>query len=431
MKRNTGKCLLLLCLMLPASGIAGSIESVFEDAARYTVKIETTTEHPFLNDQQGRTFGAGFLIDRDKGWILTNRHVVAEAPSQVEVRFIDSDYRPAEKLYLDPQVDLALIRIARESIPRNAIEARLGCRDNPKMGNEVVIFGHPSGLNFTGTRGIISGTTFVGGNESLQTDAPLNSGNSGGPLIDISSGRVVGVSEARYDADESEGLNLTVSIRHACKIIALMAAGKNPSPPALPVVFVKHDSDAPQLVVANAYFADRSLLQPGDVILGVAGEDQATHNIDQLMFLLRGRSGPVELLIERGGRRMPVRLPLEPEPSLLEREALSVSGMTLLNYRPIDRVEGGFDDRVIVVHSAQGSLAYDAWFEAWDSIYSINGTRVASIAEVRELLAPFEGSDDYVGFVVRVRSDAFDRLYDYHRLSLRVRDLKLLRHRAE
>ena len=427
MIRKSAGCLSMLVL-LPLAAVAGPIESVFEDAARYTVKIETTTEQPFADDLQGRIFGAGFLVDRQQGWILTNRHVVAEAPSRVEVRFIDSDYSTAEKLYLDPQVDLAVIRIPPASIPGGAIEARLGCDETPRMGNEVVIFGHPSGLDFTGTRGIISGTSFVSGNESLQTDAPLNSGNSGGPLISIASGRVVGVSEARYDAEESEGLNLTVSIKHACRILELMAAGENPSPPALPIVFVEYDSDNPRLVVANAYFADRSLLRHGDVILGIDGEDQPTRNIDQLKFRLRGRSGEVGLSIERDGRQLRVVIPLEPEPRMLDREALGVSGMTLLNYRPVDRVEGGFDDRVIVAHAAKGSLAYDAWFESRDWIYSINGRRVGNITEVRELLAPFENTDSEVSFIVRVRSESIDRLYEYHQLSLRIRDLQILRH---
>ena len=428
MKIVSGSSLLLACLLMPVAAGARSIESVFQDAARYTVKIETSTEYPFLGDRKGTTFGAGFLVDRGKGWILTNRHVVSEAPSLVSVRFRDSDYITAEKLYLDPQVDLALIRIPEDKIPRAAEEAELGCNEIPQMGNAVVIFGHPSGLNFTGTRGIISGTTFVGGNESLQTDAPLNSGNSGGPLINIETGRVVGVSEARYDADESEGLNLTVSIDHACKIIALLEAGKDPSPPMMPVVFVEHDNDDPRLVVANAYYEDRSLLRSGDEIVGVEGETRVTRNIDQLKFLLRGRRGRAVLEVVREGRAVKVGIPLVPEPRLLDRQALGVSGMTLLDYRPIDRAEGGFDDHVIVVHSAEGSIAYDSWFEAWDSIYAVGGRRVRNIFEVFDLLAPYESTGEPVDIVVRVRSEAFDRLYDYHRLSLRVRDLRILRH---
>ena len=422
----TGLLFFFLFGVQPAQ--AGSIEAVFEDAARYTVKIETTTEHPFLDDQLGTTIGAGFLVDRDKGWILTNRHVVAEAPSKVEVRFIGSDYIAAQKVYLDPQVDLALIRIPVEAIPDEAIEAELGCYETPRMGNAVVIFGHPSGLNFTGTRGIISGTTFVGGNESLQTDAPLNSGNSGGPLIGIDSGKVVGVSEARFDADESEGLNLTVSIDHACRIIELIEAGRDPSPPALPIVFVEHNSDAPRLLVARAYFADRSLLRGGDVILGIDGIDGQVENIDQLKYLLRGGGPSVRLVVHRDGGEIVVSVPISPQARLLERRALAVSGMTLLDYAPIDREEGRRDDHVIVAHSTEGSEAYNAWFEARDSIFTINGAGVESIDDVYRVLKPFDGSGEPVSIVVRVPSDSYDKIFDYHELSLEVRDLEIISH---
>ena len=422
------KALALAFLCAASSLQAASIEEVFEQAALYTVKIETTVEHPFLDDPFGTSFGAGFLIDRQRGWILTNRHVVAEAPSEVELRFIDSEYIAAEKVYLDPQIDLALIRIPVDAIPDDAIEAGLGCYEAPRMGNAVVIFGHPSGLNFTGTRGIVSGTTFVSGNESLQTDAPLNSGNSGGPLISIASGKVIGVSEARFDADDSEGLNLTVSIDHACRILELIEAGRDPSPPALPIVFVEYNSDAPRLVVARAFFADRSLLHGGDVVVGIDGIDQRIENVDQLKYLLRGRGPSADLRVERAGRETIVTIPLVPEPSLLERRALVVSGMTLLDYAPIDRDDGRFDDRVIVAHSAEGSAAYNAWFETWDSIYTINGQRVESIDDVYRKLEPFDGGDTPVSIVVRVNSDSFDKIYDYHELWLEVRGLGMISH---
>jgi C-terminal processing protease CtpA/Prc len=181
-------------------------------------------------------------------------------------------------------------------------------------------------------------------------------------------------------------------------------------------------------VVANAYYEDRSLLRSGDVIRGVEGEPRVTENIDQLKFLLRGRRGQAVLRVERDGRELRIVVPLEPEPGLLERKALGVSGMTLLDYRPIDRAEGGFDDRVIVVHSAEGSIAYDSWFEKWDSIYSINGRRVKNIVEVFELLAPYNGTEEAVDILVRVRSEDFGRQFDYHRLTLRVRDLQVLQH---
>ena len=365
---------------------AASIETVFDDAALYTVKIETTTRHPYINDTHGTITGAGFLINKAKGWVLTNRHVAAEAPSSVNVRFKGGDYFAAEKFYLDPQIDLALVRIPGEAIPQNATEARLGCNEKPEMGNPVVVFGHPAGLNFTGTRGIISGTTFVGGNESLQTDAPLNSGNSGGPLISLKSGKVVGVSQAKISRNDTEGLNLTVSIDHVCKIVSLIEADRDPSPPSFPIVFIAHDSDRPRLVVARSYYADKSLLEFGDIIKRVSGTTEQITNIDHLMYQLRGVKEAADLVIERNGEKMIVTLPFTPQPKMLEQTGLALSGMTLSNFNPIDRGEGGYEDAVYVAHVAQGLEAYNAWFEDSDLIYSIQGKRVFSTDEVHQLM---------------------------------------------
>lgn len=416
----------VVSMIFSSIAFAGSIESVFQDAARYTVKIETTTEQPYMDDSQGMVFGAGFLVDKKKGWILTNRHVVAEAPSWVEVKFIDSDYVTAEKIYLDPQVDLALIRIPIESIPRDSIEADLGCSEKPQMGNAVVIFGHPSGLNFTGTRGIISGTTFTGDNESLQTDAPLNGGNSGGPLISVATGKVVGVSEATFDKNESESLNLTVSIKHACKIISLLEEGKDPSPPVIPVIFIEHDLDDPRLAVARSYYSDKSLLETGDVITRINGSDEPITNIENLKFQLRGPMKSADIVIERNGKERVVTLPLLQQPELLEQKGLAVSGMTMLDFNPIGKREDGESDNVFVAHVSRGSHAEAAWFDSKDSIYSINGERVYSTADIYRALLPMNNTETDANVVVKVPSSTLHRISNYHELELRVRDLQVI-----
>jgi S1-C subfamily serine protease len=426
MQKFLMKLIFTVSMLLSSIAYAASIESVFQEAGRYTVKIETTTEHPYMDDSHGMAFGAGFLVDKKKGWILTNRHVVADAPSWVEVKFIDSDYVTAEKIYLDPQVDLALIRIPTESIPHDAIEANLGCNEKPQMGNAVVIFGHPSGLNFTGTRGIISGTTFIGDNESLQTDAPLNGGNSGGPLISITTGKVVGVSQATFDEEESESLNLTVSIKHACKIISLIAEGKDPSPPVIPVIFIEHDLDHPRLAVAKSYYSDKSLLKAGDVITSIDGSNDPITNIDQLKFQLRGTVKSADIVIDRKGEELVLTLPLEPHPKLLEQKGLAVSGMTMLDFNPIDKREDGESDTVFVSHVASGSYAEAAWFDAWDSIYSINGERVNSTGDIYKALLPVNNTETDAKVLVRVPSDKLHKNFDYHELALQVRDLQVL-----
>lgn len=423
------KIVCITCVLNTSIVNAETIETVFQDAARYTVKIETTTEHPYLNDTHGTVLGAGFLVDKSRGWVLTNRHVVGNAPSQIDVRFSNSKFMPAEKLYLDTQVDLALIQIPTEAIPGEAIEARLACNETPQMGNAVVIFGHPSGLNFTGTRGIISGTIFVAGNESLQTDAPLSSGNSGGPLISVTTGKVVGVSEATYDKENSEGLNLTVSIDHACKILSLIKAGRNPSPPELPIVFMEHDFDNPQLVVARSYYSDEFPLKTGDVIARVHGSNKIITNIDQLKFQLRGVEKSIDLVVKREGQEFDVTLPITPQPDLLEQEGLAFSGMTLVKFDSIDKSEIGYDELVIVSHVSEGSIAYNEWFDTWDSFHSVNGNRVFSNDDIYQALLPFNNAETEVNVVVRTFSDQIGKIFDYSERKLKVRDLKILAHK--
>ena len=420
----------MLAFLATANGYAGTVETVFQDAALYTVKIQTTTRHPYLNDTHGTIIGSGFLIDKGKGWILTNRHVVAEAPSEVDVRFKHTDYFPAEKLYLDPQVDLALIRIPVESIPADAIEASLACNEKPEMGNAVVVFGHPAGLNFTGTRGIVSGTTFVGSNELLQTDAPINGGNSGGPLISVASGKVVGVSQSKIVGNDTEGLNLTVSIDHACKIVSLIEANRNPSPPAFPVLFMEHDMDNPRLVVARSYYADESLLRTGDVIKRIDGADETITNIDHLKYALRGANDATDLVIDRNGEETVVTIPFAPQPKMLEQTGLALSGMTLFDFNPVDRGETGVDDMVYVAHVAEGSEAYNAWFSVWNLIYAIDGKQVYSVEDVYQSMKPFNNTDEKVKITVRVFSEYDDRVFDYFELELAVSDLQVLRHQS-
>lgn len=422
------KFVVILAVMNSSVAIAGSVESVFQDAALYTVKIRTITKHPYYDDTHGTTIGAGFLVNKEKGWILTNRHVVAEAPSAVDIRFKNTDYFPAKKLYLDPQVDLALISIPTDSIPEDAIEAELGCYESPEMGNAVVVFGHPAGLNFTGTRGIVSGTTFIDRNELLQTDAPINGGNSGGPLISIASGKVIGISQSKIDDDNTEGLNLTVSIDHACKIIALIESNRDPSPPSFPIVFLEHDQDDPRLVVARSYYENGSTLGFGDIIKRVRGSNKRITNIDQLMFQLRGTGASADVVIERNGEETVLELPFTPQPKILDQSGLAVSGMTLGTFIPIDGAENGMEQSVYVAHVAEGSNADNAWFAAWDLIYAINGERVFSVEDVFQSLESFNDSNENVMVQVRVYSKHHDRVFDYHQLELAVSDLQLLQH---
>src|SRR6056297_227846 len=83
-------------------------EAIFADAADYTVRVQTRIEQALATDDVGVSEGAGFVVDIERGWIVTNRHVVGASPSEVRVALRDGTHQPASKVYVDPLSDIAV-----------------------------------------------------------------------------------------------------------------------------------------------------------------------------------------------------------------------------------------------------------------------------------------------------------------------------------
>src|SRR5512141_2242322 len=154
-----------------------SPEAIFRAARAYTVRVRTEITLPFAEDERGAYQGAGFVVDVKRGWILTNAHVVGESPSTVRVAFADGPWLPAHKVYVDSFSDMAIIEI---HAPRGTLHgATLERAEIPSVGENIGAFGHPLGMLFTGSRGIVSGRTDQLGPDLMQIDATVNAGNSG------------------------------------------------------------------------------------------------------------------------------------------------------------------------------------------------------------------------------------------------------------
>lgn len=133
--------------------------------------------------------GTGLLVSSD-GLVITNKHVVEDA-TFVQVCFANNTATKGLVLHLHPNADLALVKAAVRDA--DYLEIAKDTTDSVEAGDEVVAIGHPHGLRFTSTRGIVSVVRQrIGGDYYLQHDVAINPGNSGGPLLD-SSGKLVGI----------------------------------------------------------------------------------------------------------------------------------------------------------------------------------------------------------------------------------------------
>ena len=165
-----------------------SAADIYETLRPAVVEITSTVQGRRPFEPSGTAAGSGVVID-DNGAILTNNHVVSSADT-MEVMFSDGTTAEATLVGSDPQNDLAVIKV--DALPDGVTPADLGDSESLRVGDPVLAIGNPFQLEGTLTEGIVSATgrTFAPGESTrpirnmIQTDAAVNPGNSGGPLID-------------------------------------------------------------------------------------------------------------------------------------------------------------------------------------------------------------------------------------------------------
>jgi S1-C subfamily serine protease len=318
------KKIIFLILTLSSSVHAYELEKIIDQANKYTVKIYNSTETPFLEDSYIPNAGSGFLIDKANGIIITNAHVASYSPALNRVNFKYSNPVQSKQVYIDPELDLAFLKIDPNSIPNNAAEAKLHCKNNYNQGQEVVAFGHPAGKDFTITRGIISAVRFESDFfESIQTDAAINRGNSGGALIDVKTGLVVGINS--FGVQENEGLNFALPSYTVCKVIDLFKNKKDPSPLNFNVIFANNREQGKFLKVSEVLTNDNQL-KVGDEIIQIDGIK--IENPTQLSHETRGKNNVI-LKIIRDNKEQELKLTLKSKGSITDRVGLIFSSVII------------------------------------------------------------------------------------------------------
>ena len=174
--------------------------------------------------------GSGFVVD-DAGHIVTNQHVVEEA-EDISVRFANGDRREAEVVGEDPSTDVAIIQV---DAPKGSLQPlTLGDSDSVGVGEPVIAIGNPLNVGISATTGIVSGLerpikapNNYTINDAVQTDAAINPGNLGGPLLD-SRGTVIGVNaQIASESGGFEGVGFAVPINTVKSVVKqLIAEGK-------------------------------------------------------------------------------------------------------------------------------------------------------------------------------------------------------------
>jgi putative serine protease PepD len=296
----------------------GTVTAAAQAVTPSTVDIRTTVA-------QGEAEGSGVILDAN-GDILTNNHVVAGA-REISVTLSDGSAHPATVVGTSPSYDIAVIRLQGAS---GLTPATLGESSSLQVGQPVVAIGSPRGLTGTVTTGIVSAfdrTVTVQGEDGqavvyngLQTDAPINQGNSGGPLVNLD-GQVVGINSAIETAGGqnagSIGLGFAIPIDQAKRVAQEIMASGTATKPVLGVqgsINATSENGAQIAAVQPGSPAEAAGLRAGDVVTKVG--DAPVADFADLMARV-GANSPndqVSLTVTNGGAERTVNVTLGSQP---------------------------------------------------------------------------------------------------------------------
>lgn len=360
--------------------------------------------------------GSGVIIDSAKGEILTNNHVV-EPATKLQVQLNDGRTVDATLVGRDPQTDVALLRIA----PSQLAQIQIADSDMVDVGDIAFAVGYPLGLEQTVTMGIISGLGRSGIGEGLedfiQTDAPVNRGNSGGPLLD-SRGRLIGLNTAILSGGEGGGnigIAFAVPVRMALAVAEQLRRYGSVKRGRIGVEVTEITPDLQRAkslasrrgalvaTVEPGSAADKAGLKPDDVIVEAGGRAvnapgglSASVGIAQpgtpvpLAYLRAGQRRTTSVTIEEPRQVAVVEMPARTGADGRPAGGAEAFGAQFREIGPQDRLPAGAQGAV-VGFVAQGSPAAGRGLLPGDIIVGVNNARVTSVAGLIGLLRAARG----------------------------------------
>ena len=291
-------------------------------------KVYAAASPSVVSVRTGSGSGTGFLVDSD-GTIVTNAHVVGDS-SQVQVRFDDKgDLIGAQVLSVDTSTDLAALKV--DSVPDGVQPLKLADSDQVAVGDTAVAIGYPLGLDRTATAGIVSGLerqiSAPNGfsiDRVIQTDAAVNPGNSGGPLLN-GDGEVIGVNSQIATAGGGEGnvgIAFAIPVNTVKEVLPALESGNAPEHAYLGLqTSDTQNGEGAEIAQAtpNGPAADAGL-QTGDVVVKVDGQDVTGAN-DVAAAIEDNKPGDkVAVTVRRGGSEQTIDVTLGQRPDQLQAQ---------------------------------------------------------------------------------------------------------------
>ena len=361
----------------------------------------------FFSDQDlpppSRTFiglGSGVIIDASKGYIITNFHVIAEA-DEIKIMLKSGQEFNALLVGKDKKSDIALLQI---NTNKTLTEIELADSDKLRVGDIVIAIGNPFGLGQTVTSGIISALGRSGLNVKnlenfIQTDAAINSGNSGGALINLK-GELIGINTALIG---SSGGNIGIGFAIPANMITnlvpqlvqfgeirrgILGIRGGELTNELTKTFAldsKHGAFIYQVNPDSA--AQQAGLQVGDVIISLNGQQINSFSVLRAKIGSLGVGKNIELDIIRDGQKKTISATLkaaQPNKITLDRQTFhrSLRGVTLIDQQDKNKKQG-----ILVSEIEKQSIAENYGLRQGDVIIGINRIRIRNLSELKAFIS--------------------------------------------
>ncbi len=376
------------------------------------------------------SMGSGFIISSD-GYILTNRHVVANADS-VKVHLADHRTYTAKIVGTDKIYDIALLKVDASDLPT----VKIGNSDQLKPGQWVVAIGSPFGLDHSVSAGIVSYVGRTLGSQDqpavpfIQTDVPINRGNSGGPLFDLQ-GQVVGINSQIFSTSGgamglsfSIPINLAMNAAHQLKGKGYVSRGmigvtiQNVTQDIAKSKGLKQAQGALIAQIQPGGPAAKAGLQVGDVITGIDGHKiyESSQLPPVVAMTPPGTEAKVDII--RDGKPMTIKVKIGEmprnglTPELLSGAPAATSGSKLLGLTvqaitPGIRQQLGYRGKGGVVITDVEGPAADAHLSPGDVILRVGNQPVNSVAEFRHETANVKPGSTVLLLISREGQNAF------------------------